>query len=158
MSHLFPTGENKSWTNHQNERPLSIWMKKTWKPSRDSRRNITSQSIGLSISVFRDTFQRWLSGFKKMNPEHRCWGIVLKGIQKYELTVLIEKNLSTNERKLKREIEKLLSQSSQLREVKLVQVIKSLRWTHQDQFNSLRKLGIKCAWKEGACRFERRVG
>ena len=51
----------------------------------------------------------------------------VKGIQKYELTVLIEKNFSTNERKLKREIEKLLSQSSQLREVKLVQVIKSLR-------------------------------
>ena len=48
----------------------------------------------------------------------------VKGIQKYELTMLIEKNISTNERKLKREIEKLLSQSSQLREVKLVQVIK----------------------------------
>ena len=51
----------------------------------------------------------------------------VKGIQKYELTVLIEKNLSTNERKLKKEIEKLLSQSSQLKEVWLVQVIKSLR-------------------------------
>ena len=51
----------------------------------------------------------------------------VKGIQKYELTVLIEKNLSTNERKLKKEIEKLLSQSSQLKEVRLVQVIKSLR-------------------------------
>ena len=48
----------------------------------------------------------------------------MKGIQKYELTVLIEKNLSTNERKLQREIEKLLSQSVQLRQVKLVQVIK----------------------------------
>ena len=48
----------------------------------------------------------------------------MKGIQKYELTVIIEKNLSTNERKLKKQIEKLLSQSSQLREVKLVQVIK----------------------------------
>ena len=59
-----------------------------------------------------------------MNPEHGNWGILLKGIQKYELTVMIEKNLSTNERKLKKEIEKLLSQSSQLREVKLVQVIK----------------------------------
>ena len=69
MSHLFPTGKNKSWTNHQNERPLSIWIKRTWKPSKDSRRNTTSQSIGLSISVFIDTFQRWLSGFKKMNPE-----------------------------------------------------------------------------------------
>ena len=51
----------------------------------------------------------------------------MKELQKYELTVLIEKNLSTNERKLKREIEKLLSQSAQLREVRLVQVIKSLR-------------------------------
>ena len=51
----------------------------------------------------------------------------VKGLQKYELTVLIEKNLSTNERKLKKEIEKLLSHSAQLREVKLVQVIKSLR-------------------------------
>ena len=51
----------------------------------------------------------------------------MKGIQKYELTVLIAKNLSTNERKLKKEIEKLMSQSSQLKEVRLVQVIKSLR-------------------------------
>ena len=50
--------------------------------------------------------------------------MTVKGIQKSELTVMIEKNLSTNERKLKKEIEKLLSQSSQLREVKLVQVIK----------------------------------
>ena len=48
----------------------------------------------------------------------------MKGIQKYELTVLIEKNLSTNERKLKKEIEKLLSQSAQLREVRLIQIIK----------------------------------
>ena len=48
----------------------------------------------------------------------------MKGIQKYELTVIIEKNFSTNERKLKREIEKLLSQSAQLREVRLIQVIK----------------------------------
>ena len=45
----------------------------------------------------------------------------MKGIQKYELTVLIEKNLSTNERKLKKEIEKLLSHSALLKEVKLVQ-------------------------------------
>ena len=48
----------------------------------------------------------------------------MKGIQKYELTVMIEKNLSTNERKLKREIQKLLRHSAQLREVRLVQVIK----------------------------------
>ena len=51
----------------------------------------------------------------------------MKDIVKFELSVLIEKNKSTNERKLKREIEKLLSQSVQLREVRLVQVIKSLR-------------------------------
>ena len=46
----------------------------------------------------------------------------MKDIVKFELSVLIEKNKSTNERKLKREIEKLLSQSSQLREVRLVQI------------------------------------
>ena len=51
----------------------------------------------------------------------------MKDIVKFELSVLIEKNKSTNERKLKREIEKLLSQSAQLREVKLIQVIKILR-------------------------------
>ena len=46
----------------------------------------------------------------------------MKDIVKIELSVLIEKNKSTNERKLKREIEKLLSQSAQLREVRLVQI------------------------------------
>ena len=46
----------------------------------------------------------------------------MKDIVKFELSVLIEKNKSTNERKLKKEIEKLLSQSSQLREVRLVQI------------------------------------
>ena len=51
----------------------------------------------------------------------------MKDIVIFELSVLIEKNKSTNERKLKKEIEKLLSQSAQLREVRLVQVIKSLR-------------------------------
>ena len=43
----------------------------------------------------------------------------MKDIVKFELSVLIEKNKSTNERKLKREIEKLLSQSAQLRDVRL---------------------------------------
>ena len=46
----------------------------------------------------------------------------MKDLLKFELTVLIEKNLNTNERKLLKEIEKLLSQSSQLREVRLVQL------------------------------------
>ena len=73
----------------------------------------------------------------------------MKGIQKYELTVLIEKNLSTNERKLKIEIEKLLSQSAQLRQVKLVQVIKIY-------MNLLRSIqfvreGGKKVCKEGRC-------
>ena len=45
----------------------------------------------------------------------------MKDIIKFELSVLIEKNKSTNERKLLKEIEKLLNQSSQLREVRLVQ-------------------------------------
>jgi len=48
----------------------------------------------------------------------------MKDLIKFELSFLIEKNKSSNERKLKKEIEKLLSQSSQLREVRLVQVIK----------------------------------
>ena len=39
----------------------------------------------------------------------------MKDIVKFELSVLIEKNKSTNERKLKKEIEKLLSQSARLR-------------------------------------------
>ena len=46
----------------------------------------------------------------------------IKDLIKFELSVLIEKNKSTNERKLKKEIEKLLSQSAQLREVRLVQI------------------------------------
>ena len=48
----------------------------------------------------------------------------MKDIVKFELSVLIEKNLSSNESKLKREIKKLLSQSSQLMQVKLVQLRK----------------------------------
>ena len=46
----------------------------------------------------------------------------MKDIVKFKLSVLIEKKKSTNERKLKREIEKLLSQSAQLRDLRLVQI------------------------------------
>ena len=49
----------------------------------------------------------------------------VKGITKYELVVLIEKNKSTNERKLNAEIEKLLTKNTQLREVNLVQFKKT---------------------------------
>ena len=49
----------------------------------------------------------------------------MKDLIKFELSVLIEKNKSTNERKLNAEIEKLLNQSSQLREVRLVQIKKT---------------------------------
>jgi len=49
----------------------------------------------------------------------------MKDLMKFELSVLIEKNKSTNERKLKKEIEKLLNSNSQLREVNLVQFKKS---------------------------------
>ena len=48
----------------------------------------------------------------------------MKGIQKYELTVMIEKNLSTNERKLQTEIQKLLSKNSQMQEINFVQMKK----------------------------------
>ena len=49
----------------------------------------------------------------------------MKDLIKFELSVLIEKNKSTNERKLNAEIEKLLSKNSQLREIKLVQIKKT---------------------------------
>ena len=49
----------------------------------------------------------------------------MKDLIKFELSVLIEKNLSTNERKLTAEIEKLLSKKPQLREINLVQFKKS---------------------------------
>ena len=45
----------------------------------------------------------------------------MKDLIKFELSVLIEKNKSTNERKLNAEIEKLLNKNSQLREINLVQ-------------------------------------
>ena len=49
----------------------------------------------------------------------------MKDIMKFELTVLIEKNKSTNERKLNKEIEKLLTKNFQLRDINLVQFKKS---------------------------------
>ena len=49
----------------------------------------------------------------------------MKDLIKFELSVLIEKNKSTNERKLNTEIEKLLSKNSQLREINFVQMKKT---------------------------------
>ena len=49
----------------------------------------------------------------------------MKNLIKFELSVLIEKNKSTNERKLLKEIEILLSKNSQLREINLVQIKKT---------------------------------
>ena len=49
----------------------------------------------------------------------------MKGITKFELLVLIEKNESTNERRLKTEIEKMFGKNPQLREISLVQFKKS---------------------------------
>ena len=49
----------------------------------------------------------------------------MKGITKFELLVLIEKNSSTNERRLKTEIEKMFGKNPQLREINLVQFKKS---------------------------------
>ena len=46
-------------------------------------------------------------------------------LTRFELLVLIEKNESTNERKLNTEIEKLFSKNPQLREINLVQFKKS---------------------------------
>ena len=49
----------------------------------------------------------------------------MKGITKFELLVLIEKNESTNERRLKTEIEKMFGKNPKLREINLVQFKKS---------------------------------
>jgi len=49
----------------------------------------------------------------------------MKGITKFELLVLIEKNKSTNERRLNTEIEKMFGKNPQLREINLVQFKKS---------------------------------
>ena len=49
----------------------------------------------------------------------------MKDLIKFELSVLIEKNKPTNERKLNAEIEKLLTKNSQLREINLVQIKKT---------------------------------
>ena len=49
----------------------------------------------------------------------------MKDLIKFELSVLIEKNKSTNERKLNAEIEKLLTKNTQLREINLVQFKKT---------------------------------
>ena len=46
-------------------------------------------------------------------------------LTRFELLVLIEKNESTNERRLNTEIEKLFSKNPQLREINLVQFKKS---------------------------------
>ena len=49
----------------------------------------------------------------------------MKDLIKFELSVLIEKNKSTNERKLNIQIEKMFSKNSQLREINLVQFKKT---------------------------------
>ena len=49
----------------------------------------------------------------------------IKDLVKFELSVLIEKNKSMNERKLKTEIKKLLSKNSQMREINFVQMKKN---------------------------------
>ena len=49
----------------------------------------------------------------------------VKGITKYELVVLIEKNKYQNEKKLTTEIQNMLTKNTQLREVNFVQFKKT---------------------------------
>ena len=49
----------------------------------------------------------------------------MKDLFKFELSVLIEKNLHQNEKKLNTEIEKLFTKNVQLKEIKLIQLKKS---------------------------------
>ena len=81
----------------------------------------------------------------------------MKDIVKFELSVLIEKNKSTNERKLKKEIEKLLSQSAQLREVKLVQFENYLRikmTLHKAFCLRVPQKWLRDSWVQGGLVFE----
>ena len=48
----------------------------------------------------------------------------MKEMYKFELSVLIPKNLYTNEKKLNKEIEKMFEKNYQLKEIKLVQLKK----------------------------------
>mgnify|MGYP001436276465 CR=1 FL=1 len=49
----------------------------------------------------------------------------MKDVSEFELSVLIEKNVSNNEKKMNVEIEKLFSKNHHLKEIKLVQFKKS---------------------------------
>ena len=49
----------------------------------------------------------------------------MKDLYQFELSVLIEKNRYSNEKKLNTEIEKLFTKNVQLKEIKLIQLKKS---------------------------------
>ena len=49
----------------------------------------------------------------------------MKDLYQFELSVLIEKNLHQNEKKLNTEIEKLFTKNVQLKEIQLIQIKKT---------------------------------
>ena len=49
----------------------------------------------------------------------------MKDVSEFELSVLIEKNVSNNEKKLIKEVEKFLTTNNHLKEIKLIQLKKS---------------------------------
>ena len=49
----------------------------------------------------------------------------MKDVSEFELSVLIEKNVSNNEKKLIKEVEKFLTKNIHLKEIKLIQFKKS---------------------------------
>ena len=49
----------------------------------------------------------------------------MKDVSEFELSVLIEKNVSNNEKKLIKEVEKFLTKNNHLKEIKLIQLKKS---------------------------------
>ena len=49
----------------------------------------------------------------------------MKDLYKFDLSVLIEKNLQQNEKKLNTEIEKMFAKNNHLKEIKLVQFKKT---------------------------------
>ena len=49
----------------------------------------------------------------------------MKDVSKFEMLVLIEKNVSNNEKKLIKEVEKFLTKNNHLKEIQLIRIKKT---------------------------------
>ena len=68
---------------------------------------------------------RWRFNSRSLNWDWKYRTARMKDLYQFNLSVLIEKNRHSNEKKLNTEIEKLFSKNHQLKEIKLVQFKKT---------------------------------